>query len=137
MGAEAKEQTIATYADRYLLTDRRLIIHYRNAQESFPLSKITAVRVHFVHEIGALIGAVSLITFGLVFLLLAAFSAIPTSSEIRPPGFITAFVFVFLALLFIGPGIIAYKQWRAGKTNLIISQMGGSKIFSANGNDSN
>jgi hypothetical protein len=44
---------------------------------------------------------------------------------------------VFLALLFIGPGIIAYKQWRAGKTNLIISQMGGSKIFSANGNDSN
>ena len=37
------------------LTNRRLVVVYRNAEESYPLSKITAIRIIYEQIIGLMI----------------------------------------------------------------------------------
>ncbi len=97
-----------------VLTNRRLVIVYGNAEESYPLSKITAVRIVFNRSWLLLIvgGILALIGLG-------------TLSQNAGGG---------LVGLAIGGGL-GYLGWR-GKTRLLISQMGGQKYYAVRGKDS-
>lgn len=96
------------------LTNRRLVVIYGNAEESYPLSKITAVRIIFNRSWLMLI-------FGGI---LALFSL---------AGFGEGGLALFIALP-IGAGLV-YLGW-IGKTRLTISMMGGEKEYIVRGKGS-
>jgi len=92
-----------------ILTNRRLIVLYKNAEESFPLSKITAVRVIFKRSIITLI-------LGNVMAIIGVFAL--------PFGIILIAIGAYLAYL-----------GAKGKTQLLISQIGGEKYYRVKGKD--
>ncbi len=95
-------------ANLSVLTNRRLVVVYGNAEESYLLSKITAVRIIFNRSrwmliVGALIGLASLgdnVLGGLIGLAIG--------------------------------GGLCYLGWK-GKTHLVISHMGGEKHYPVRG----
>lgn len=96
-----------------VLTDRRLIVNYKNAEESYPLSKITAVktifnRSWFMTIFGGIIALVSLSVFA---------ESIVSGSIVLVVG-----------------GALTYFGW-IGKTQLLIKQMGGEKFYKVRGKD--
>ena len=116
------EQQLAEYyfkdgndvANMSVLTNRRLVVVYGNAEESYPLSKITAVKILFKRSmvmliIGSLVALIGLATLG--------------------SNLIVALVFLAAG------GALAYFGWK-GKTILAISQMGGAKDYVLRGQDS-
>ncbi len=113
------EQRVADYffkgtgdvANMSVLTNRRLVVVYGNAEESYPLSKITAVKIIFNRSwrLVLLGGILALIGLG----------AFRSSAG--------AGLFSILA----GAGLV-YLGW-LGKTNLWIGQMGGNKHYGKRG----
>ncbi len=98
-------------ANMSILTNRRLVVVYRNAEESFPLSKITAVRIIFNRSWWMLIVGGIIALIGL--------------------GTLDNNVLGGLICLAIGGGL-CYLGWK-GKTRLLISQMGGEKYYPVRG----
>ena len=98
-------------ANLSILTNRRLVVIWRNAEESYPLSKITSVKTIFNRSWLMLI-------LGVIF----ALSSLMAFGE-SGPGMLVA--------LPIGAGL-AYLGWR-GKTQLSITQMGGNKYYPVKG----
>lgn len=98
-------------ANMSVLTNRRLIVVYGNAEENYPLSKITAVKVIFNRSFGVLILGALLLLPGL--------------------GLLTDAPLAALVSLASGAGLI-YLGWK-GKTRLLISQMGGAKHYVVRG----
>lgn len=96
-----------------ILTNRRLIVMYKNAEESFPLSKITGVRILFKRSLALSIIGLIIALFGL--------------------GFLKDSAVVAILLLAIG-GAMAYFGFK-GKTYLLIQQMGGDKRYIVRGKD--
>jgi hypothetical protein len=94
-----------------VLTNKRLVIVWANAEESYPLSKITAVKHIFNRRMGALVA-------GVVFILIG-FGVFGDSTGAG------------LFCLAIGAAL-AWWGW-LGKTQLLISQMGGEKFYSLRG----
>lgn len=94
-----------------VLTNKRLIIASKNTEESYPLSKITAIKIGYKRLWGmVVIGAITcLIGLGL----LSTFFG---------------FVLVSTGLPFL------YYGWM-GKTKVVINQMGGEQSYSVWGND--
>jgi len=115
------EQKIAEYyfknegdvANMTVLTDRRLVVIYGNAEESYPLSKITAVVVVF-----------NRLWSRIILGLLLAFIGIYMLTQKNTIG---------LAVLAIG-AILIYSGWK-GKTRLVVRQMGGDKYYVVKGRD--
>lgn len=104
---------VGDVANMSTLTSRRLVVVYGNAEESYPLSKITAVRIIFNRSwvmliLGVIIGLAGLGNLG--------------SSVIGG-----------LVAIAVG-GALAYFGWN-GKTRLQISQMGGRKQYVVRGRD--
>jgi len=91
-----------------VLTNRRLIVTWGNAEHSYPLSKITAVKIIFTRSIKAIVGGVILALIGL--------------------GFLESNFLFSLVMIAIGVLIIYYFGWM-GKTRLQISQMGGNEYY--------
>ena len=93
------------------VTNRRLVVTYKNAEESFPLSKINAVRIVFNRSIKMMIvGGIAA---------LAGLGAISNS------------VLAGLVLIAIGAALL-YFGW-IGKTKIAIGQPGGDKYYNASG----
>lgn len=101
------------YINISVLTNRRLIVAYGNAEESYPLSKITAIKFVFNRSWVAIV-------IGII----AAIAGITKIYDSISAGVI---------LLIIGV-ILIYFGWR-GKTQLFISQMGGNKYYKVVGRD--
>ncbi|MDI6803847.1 MAG: hypothetical protein QME58_08375 [Bacteroidota bacterium] len=115
------EQKVAEYffksagdvSNMSILTNRRLVVIYGNAEESYPISKITAVKFIFNKSwamiiIGAIIAFIGLAMLG----------------SNAGAG---------LVALLIGAAL-AYFGWK-GKTRLLINQMGGEKFYAVRGKD--
>ncbi len=100
-------------ANMSTLTNRRLVVVYGNAEESYPLSKIAAVKIIFNRRWAMLIIGVILALIGL--------------------GMLGQNVGGGLVSLAIGGGL-AYLGWK-GKTQLLINQMGGEKHYAVRGKD--
>ncbi len=100
-------------ANMSTLTSRRLVIVYRNAEESYPLSKITAVRIVYARSWGLIALGAFVVLIGLVLI-----------GDSALGGLIT---------LAIG-GALVYVGWR-GKTQLDIGQMAGHKLYTISGRD--
>ena len=98
-----------------ILTDRRLLIMYKNAEESYPLSKITAVKLFFKRSW-------VLIIAGILFVI----SALGAFSNDNVAG---------TMLLVLGGGL-AFLGWR-GKTHLVISHMSGVNDYKVRGRGRN
>jgi hypothetical protein len=98
-------------ANMSVLTNRRLVIVYANAEESYPLSKITAVKVIFNRNLKLLIAGGVIALVGLLMLGSNAGSG--------------------LVAIVIGAGL-GYLGW-IGKTVLEIGQMGGHKLYKVRG----
>ena len=115
------EEKIAEYylkglndvANMSILTNRRLIVVYGNAEESYPLSKIAALKIIFNHSWLMLIVGVIIALIGLVML-----------------GDNVAAGIIAMA---VGGGL-GYLGWK-GKTQLLINQMGGMKYYKVMGKD--
>lgn len=107
----AEDEKIISSFDFLTLTNKRLIVSYRNAEESFPLSKITAVR--FIYQRTSW-----MIILGLVFLLPVIFGG--------DLGFLARFISFIIAGFFLYFGI-------KGKSQLLIDQLGGAKYFNLSG----
>jgi hypothetical protein len=106
-------KNVGDTANMSILSNRRLIVVYGNAEESYPLSKITAVRIIYNRSwlmvvIGALIA-------------LAGLAASGKNAGAAVIG------------LAIG-GALVYFGWK-GKTQLDIGQMGGHKHYGVRGRD--
>lgn len=93
------------------LTNRRLVIVSRDGEESYPLSKITAVKTTFSRSWGVILVGLIVMFFALDFL----------RSE---PLAMT----IILAIA----GGLGYLGWR-GETKLVIGQMGGDKGYAVGG----
>lgn len=117
------EEKIAEYyfkgvndvANVSILTNRRLVVVYRNAEESYPLSKIVAVKIVFNRLWARLIIGVIIALVGLMLL-----------------GDRDSVVVGIVALA-IGGGL-SYLGWK-GKTRLLIKQIGGDKYYEVRGKD--
>lgn len=115
------EEKIAEYyfkgindaANMSVLTNRRLVIVYGNAEESYPLSKIAAIKIIFNRSLGMLIVGIIL-----------AIIALSQLGQNAVGG---------LFFLGIGGGL-GYLGWK-GKTQLLINQMGGEKYYKIRGKD--
>ena len=115
------EQKVAEYffkggedvANMSVLTNRRLVVVYGNAEESYPLSKITAVKIIFNRSWKLMILGGLLAIIGLAMLWSTPLAG--------------------LLILAIGC-VIVFWGWR-GKTRLLISQMGGQKYYDVSGKD--
>jgi hypothetical protein len=109
------EQKVADYyfkgtsdvANMSVLTNRRLVVVYGNAEESYPLSKITAVKIIFNRS--------WLLMFVGVMLALIGYFVFRSSAGAG------------LLSIVAGAGLV-YLGW-LGKTNLWIGQMGGNKHY--------
>jgi hypothetical protein len=115
------EQKLAEYyfkgtgdvSNMSVLTNRRLVVIYGNAEESYPISKITAVKVIYNRIIWMIVIGVLLALFGLAMI-----------GDNAGAG---------LVGLAIGAGLV-YLGWK-GKTHLLIKQMGGEKYYAVRGKD--
>jgi hypothetical protein len=115
------EEKIAEYyfkgvndvANMSVLTNRRLVVVYGNAEESYPLSKIVAVKTIFNRSWGMLIVGAIIALIGL--------------------GMLGNNVGAGIVVLAIGGGL-GYLGWK-GKTALLINQMGGEKYYKVRGKD--
>jgi len=96
-----------------ILTNRRLIIVYRSEEQSYPLSKITAVKVVEENSGGMLVAGIAMVITGLLLI------------QNNPLG--------ALVLVAIGAGLV-YLAWK-GKTRLVISHMGGQQDYTVSGQD--
>ncbi len=96
-----------------VLTIRRLVIVYRNEEQSYPLSKITAVKVAEEKSSGMAAGGVILAIIGL--------------------GMISSYSATGPIVFGIG-GALVYFAWK-GKTRLVISHMGGQQDYAVSGQD--
>jgi sulfite exporter TauE/SafE len=94
-----------------VLTNRRIVIVYGNAEESYPLSKITAVKTIYNRHWKLVILGAMLALIGV---------AVIRSSAVAGLLGVAA-----------GAGLI-YLGW-LGRTNLLIGQMGGNKHYSVTG----
>ena len=108
---------VGDVANISILTNRRLVVVYGNAEESYPLSKITAVRIIFNRSLSNLIVGGFLALLGLNGL-----------GEGSAGGLVGG-----LISLAIGGGL-GYLGWK-GKTRLLISQIGGQKYYVVRGED--
>lgn len=104
---------VGDVANMSVLTNRRLVIVYGNAEESYPLSKITAVRIIFSRTLWMVLLGGLLALAGL--------------------GMLSDGSFGGVVALAIGGGLV-YLWWK-GKTKLHISQMGGQKYYAVRGRD--
>lgn len=104
---------VGDVANWSVLTNRRLIVVYENAEDSYPLSKITAVRIVFNRSWWMLIVGGILALIGL-----------------RMLGQNVAGGLISLA---IGGGL-GYHGYK-GRTSLLISQMGGNEYYAVGGKD--
>lgn len=109
--AEYYFKGVEDVANMSVLTNRRLVVVYGNAEESYPLSKITAVKTIFNRTwwmviIGGIIALIGLSGLG-------------------------NNVLGGLIGLAIGGGL-GYLGWK-GKTRLLIGQMGGEKSYAVRG----
>jgi len=98
-------------ANMSILTNRRLVVVYGNAEESYPLSKITAVKIIFNRSwrqvlLGSLLAVIGLTVF-------------KSSAGAGLVAILAGAGLVYLGLL--------------GKTNLWIGQMGGNKHYGKRG----
>lgn len=94
------------------LTSKRLVVTYKNAEESYPLSKITAVKWMYQRSMLTVIAGGFAVVAGATGL----FHNAPV-----------------IGLIFLGVGLgLAYYGW-LGKTVLQISQMGGEKQYAIQG----
>jgi|SRR5882724_4033096 len=107
-----------------VLTTRRLIVVYGNAEESYPLSKITAVKTIFNRSW-------LLVIVGLFIAVPTALAALGGIARIasEPAPFFGTLLVAAIA------GGVAYLGWK-GKTRLLIKQMGGEKYYVVRGKDS-
>jgi hypothetical protein len=113
------EQKVADYyfkgtsdvANMSVLTNRRLVVIYGNAEESYPLSKITAVKIIFNRN--------WLLVFVGVLLALIGYAVFRSSAVAGLVGILGGAGLVYLGVL--------------GKTNLWIGQMGGNKHYGKRG----
>jgi hypothetical protein len=96
-----------------VLTNRRLVVVYGNAEESYPISKIAAVKIIFNRSWWMLILGPFIAMSGLAML------------GVTVGGGIVALV--------IGGGL-GYLGWK-GKTRMLINQMGGEKCYAVRGKD--
>ena len=126
------EERIAEYyfkgpndvANVSVLTNRRLVVVYRNAEESYPLSKIIAVKIIFNRSWGLLIVGAIIALIGIIGLL----SGNGEGGNGEGGNVVAGIVF-----LAIGVGL-AYLGWK-GKTHLLIKHMGGDKYYRVRGKD--
>jgi hypothetical protein len=100
-------------ANMSVLTNRRLVVVYGNAEESYPLSKITGVKIIFNRSWWMLIVGVIIALIGL--------------------GTLGNSVGGGIVALAIGGGL-GYLGWK-GKTRMLINQMGGEKYYAVRGKD--
>lgn len=89
------------------LTNRRLIVTWKNAEESYPLSKISGVKLHFQRQLGAIVGGVVLGIIGFAILINGSLWGVAV-------GFVGA--------------LMIYGGW-IGETQFVITQPGGSKAY--------
>jgi hypothetical protein len=104
---------VGDVANMSAVTDRRLVITYGNAEESYPLSKITSVRVIYYRSWKMMLGGAVITFIGLTAL--------------------ASNVVGGLVCIIIG-GALIFFGWK-GKTQLEIGQMGGNKIYPIRGQD--
>ncbi len=109
--AEYYFRTSGDVANVTFLTNRRIVVVYGNAEESYPLSKITAIKTIYNRNWKLVIGGAILALIGL---------AVIGSSAVAGLVGVAA-----------GAGLI-YLGW-LGKTNLLIGQMGGNKHYPVRG----
>lgn len=94
-----------------LLTTKRLIITSKNMEESYPLSKVTAIKIGYKRHWGMLVTGAITFTIGLIL----------------PSVF-------FRFLLLVAGSLLMYYGW-VGKTKVVINQMGGEQSYSIQGRD--
>ncbi|NOQ26151.1 MAG: hypothetical protein GQ564_12375 [Bacteroidales bacterium] len=101
------------------LSDKRIIIEWKNNQESYPLDKVTSVKFGFNRNNYFLFGSLVLIfvVFVLVFM--------KDSLTVIFPWELIGIIAAGLALT----AIVYFWVWFIGGSNLIISQFGGERIF--------
>jgi hypothetical protein len=104
---------VGDVANMSTVTDRRLVVTYGNAEESYPLSKITRVRMIYNRSWKMIIRGAVIALIGL--------SALSGS------------VMGGIVDVAIG-GALIYFGWK-GKTQLEIGQMGGHKMYPIRGQD--
>jgi len=136
-----------------VLTNRRLVVIYRGLEESFPLSKITAVRVQFQRSILCVI-------LGIVFMLSAIGGGVAlqkTSSALQevstqsrnsprpPPADLSAqadmiltiapiLEWVLIPLVLLTSCWLVYFGWR-GQTGMQVTYFAGEKTYAVAGRD--
>lgn len=126
------EQKIAEYhfkaagdtSNMSTLTNRRLVVLYRDAEESYPLSKITAVKIAYKPLWAVVILGVLCIILALVLFSKSSAALLMSGNASTPVALLT---------LASGAGLVYYGF--QGRTNLFISQMGGHKHYSVRGRD--
>lgn len=95
------------------LTNRRLVVTWKNAEHSYPLSKITAIKLVFERNTKLLVGGVILGLIGV-----SNLRSSPAGSIV--PSLIAAAIIYF---------------WWKGRTRLQIGQMGGNEYYTVSGMD--
>ncbi|MBA4320749.1 MAG: hypothetical protein C0412_20350 [Flavobacterium sp.] len=108
-----------------VLTNRRLVVVYGNAEENYPLSKIASVKIIFNRSWGMLIVGAPISLVGLVMLAESNFGGGIVALAIN-----VVFAIVVLAI----GGCMGYLGWK-GSTQLFINQMGGKKHYRVRGKD--
>lgn len=136
-----------------VLTNKRLVIFYRNNEESYPLSKITSVKAGFARSIGMMVGGMLIAVVGLLFGITGMHytnqieQALPYLDERAARG-VSGFeneatearrlvkkgkMIGPLLILSLGVGIpLVVIGWR-GETRLEVASFAGSKSYSAKG----
>lgn len=89
------------------LTNRRLIVTWKNAEESYPLSKISGVKLHFQRQIGVVVGGMLVGIIGFTILVSGSLWGVAV-------GLVGA--------------LMVYVGW-TGETQFVITQPGGSKAY--------
>jgi len=109
-----------------ILTDRRLIVIYRNGEESYPLTKITSVKYYEYYEWWKLILGGIISIWGII-LLLGVVAQIFTKVE---SGVSVIFIMIAeIIFAYIVGYLLLIKSGLRKKTKLIIGQMGGTKKY--------
>lgn len=154
------EQSVTEYFFRgakstSVLTNKRLVIFYKKNEESYPLSKITSVKVGFSRSIGMMISGALLAVIALLLSIAIIYyqnkleQALPYLDEKAIQG-VSGFAdeaasarrliakgksFGFPLFFSFGAGIsLLFIGWR-GETRLEVVGFAGSKFYSAKGND--
>lgn len=133
-----------------LVTNQRLIVTTKNHVETYPLTKINAVRIGFSRSLWTLILGIVTAAAALYFLAaipIMAESLVASADSMDPQvarqvvsevnllverGRLLQYVMIFLLAL---GGYLVYAGWK-GSTALIISLQGGEKSYQVMGKDS-